>query len=60
VLSREMLSPDDAMDLDKTARVALDAVTRVTSEIALVSLAVIAATVCVAVVLRRGDAALAN
>ena len=42
ILSREMLSPDDALDLEKTARVALDVVTKITSEIALISLAVAA------------------
>jgi MFS family permease len=55
VLSREMLSPDDALDMEKTARVALEAVTRVTSEIALISLAVIASAACVAFLLRSGD-----
>jgi hypothetical protein len=59
-LSREMLAPEDALDLEKTARVALDAVTKVTSEIALISLAVIAASVCVALLLRRRDAPLAG
>lgn len=55
VLSREMLSPDDALDLEKTARVALDAVTMITGEIALISLAVTAAAMGVALLLRRGD-----
>ena len=55
VLSRELLSPDAALDLEKTARVALDAVTRITREMALISLAVAVAAVCVAFVLRRGD-----
>jgi hypothetical protein len=60
VISREMLAPEDALDLDKTARVALEAVTKVTSELALVSLAVIVASACVAVLLRRADAPLAD
>ncbi len=55
VLSREMLSPDDALDLEKTARVALDAVTKITSEIALIALVVTAAAIGVALLLRRGD-----
>ena len=55
-ISREMLSPDDALDLEKTARVALDAVAKVTSEIALISLAVIVAALCVAMFLGRADA----
>jgi hypothetical protein len=55
VLSREMLSPDDALDLEKTARVALDAVTKITSEIALIALAVTVAAIGVALLLRRGD-----
>jgi hypothetical protein len=59
-ISREMLTPDAALDLEKTARVALDAVTKVTSEIALIALAVIAAAVCVALLLRRTDAPLAS
>ena len=40
VLSREMISPEDALDLEKTARVALDVVTKIASEIALIALAV--------------------
>ena len=55
ILGREMLRPEDALDLDKTARVALEAVTRVTGEIALIALAVAAAAIGVAFVLRRGD-----
>ena len=43
ILSREMLNPDDALDFEKTARVALDVVTRITGEIALISIAVAAA-----------------
>jgi MFS family permease len=54
-LGREMLSPDDALDLEKTARVALDAVTQITGEMALISLAVAAAAMGVAFLLRRGD-----
>ena len=60
VLSREMLTPEDALDMEKTVKVAFDAVTKVTSEIALISLAVIAAAVCVALFLRRADAPLAS
>jgi hypothetical protein len=50
-----MLGPDDALDLEKTARVALDVVTKITSEIALISLAVAAMALGVAFLLRRGD-----
>ena len=55
VLSRELLSPDDALDLEKTARVALDVVARITSEMALISLAVAAVAIGAALFLRRGD-----
>jgi MFS family permease len=55
VLSRQMLSPDDALDLEKTAKVALDVVTKITSEMALISLAVTATALGVALLLRRGD-----
>ena len=55
VLGREMLGPDDALDLEKTARVALDVVTKITSEIALISLAVTAMALGVALLLRRSD-----
>ena len=55
LLSQEMLSPDDALDLEKTARVALDAVTKITSEMALISLAVATAALGIALLLRRGD-----
>jgi MFS family permease len=55
ILSQEMISPDDALDLEKTARVALDAVTKITSEMALISLAVAATALGVALLLRRGD-----
>ncbi len=55
ILGREMLSPEDALDLEKTARVALDAVTQITGEIALIALAVAAAAMGVAFLLRRGD-----
>jgi MFS family permease len=60
VLAREMLSPDDALDLEKTAKVALDVVTKVTSEMALIALAVAAAAVGVALLLRRGEVPLAS
>jgi MFS family permease len=56
VLSRELLRPEDALDLEKTAMVALDAVTRITSEIALIALAVSALAMAAALLLRRGDA----
>jgi hypothetical protein len=55
VLSREMLRPEDALDLEKTARVALEVVTKITSEIALISLAVAAVALAVALVLRPND-----
>jgi MFS family permease len=55
VLGREMLRPEDALDLERTARVALDAVTKVTDEIALIALAVAAGAVGIAFLLRRGD-----
>ena len=55
ILGREMLSPEDALDFEKTARVALDAVTRITGEMALIALAVAAAAIGVAFLLRRGD-----
>jgi hypothetical protein len=50
-----MLGADDALDLEKTARVALDVVTKITGEIALISLAVAAMALGVALLLRRGD-----
>jgi MFS family permease len=55
VLSREMIRPEDALDLQKTARVALDVVTKISSEIALIALAVAVAALGVAFLLRRGD-----
>ena len=55
ILGREMLKPEDALDFEKTARVALDAVTRITGEMALISVAVAAAGVGVALLLRRGE-----
>jgi MFS family permease len=60
VLSREMISPDDALDFEKTAKVALEVVTKITSEMALISLAVAAVAVGVAFLLRRGDVSLAS
>ena len=57
VLGREMLKPEDALDFEKTARVALDVVTRITAEMALISVAVAAAGVGVALLLRRGEVA---
>ena len=55
VLSRELIGPEDALDLEKTARVALDVVTRISGEIALIALAIAAAALGVAFLLRRGD-----
>ena len=55
VLSREMIPPEDALDLEKTARVALEVVTKITAEIALIALAVAVAALGIAVLLRRGD-----
>ena len=57
ILSRELLRPEDALDLEKTATVALEVVTRITSEVALIALAVAAAAAAVALLLRRGDRA---
>ena len=54
-LSRDMIAPEDALDLEKTARVALDVVTRISGEIALIALAVAVAALGVAVLLQRGD-----
>jgi MFS family permease len=54
-LSRELIPPEDALDLEKTARVALDVVTRITGEIALIALVVAVAALGVAFLLRRGD-----
>src|SRR3954469_9172622 len=56
VLGREMLGADDALDLEKTARVALEVVTKITSEIALIALAVTVMALGVALLLRRNDA----
>ena len=55
ILGREMLKPEDALDFEKTARVALDAVTQITTEMALISVAVATAAVGVALLLRRGE-----
>ena len=55
VLGRQMLRPEDALDLDKTARVALDAVTKITDEIALIALVVAAAAIGTALLLRNND-----
>jgi hypothetical protein len=59
-VSRELLRPDDALDLEKTARAAVEAVTRITREMALISLAVAVAAVCVAFLLRRADVPVAS
>ena len=55
ILGREMLKPEDALDFEKTARVALDAVTRITAEMALITVAVAVAGIGVALFLRRGE-----
>jgi MFS family permease len=55
ILGREMLRPEDALDMEKTARVALDAVTQITAEMALISVAVATVAVGVALLLRRGE-----
>ena len=55
VISQQMLRPEDALDLEKTARVALEVVTKITSEIALIALAVAVVASAVALLLRRGD-----
>ncbi len=55
VLGRQMIGPEDALDLEKTARVALEVVTRITGEIALIALAVSVMALGVALLLRRGD-----
>ena len=55
VLSRDLISPDDALNLEKTARVALEVVTKITSEIALIALAVTVMALGVALLLRRSD-----
>jgi MFS family permease len=60
LLGREMLRPEDALDLDKTARVALDAVTRITGEMALIALAVAAAAMAIAFLLRSEDVVAAS
>jgi MFS family permease len=55
VLGRQMLRPEDALDLEKTARVALEAVTRITDEIALIAVIVAAAAAGIAFLLRKDD-----
>jgi hypothetical protein len=55
VLGRQMLRPEDALDFDKTARVALEVVTRITDEIALIALVVAAVAVGIAFLLRKDD-----
>ena len=55
VLSRTLLKPEDALDLEKTAAVSLEVVTRVTGEMALISLGVAAAALLIAAFLQRGD-----
>ncbi len=60
VLSRQLLRPEDALDLEKTAQVALDVVTRITSEIALIALGVAVVAAAVASQLRRDGRATAD
>lgn len=55
VLSRTLLRPEDALDLEKTATVSLEVVTRVTGEMALISLAVAACALVVAFLLQRDN-----
>ncbi len=55
ILSQQRLGPEDALDFEKTARVALEVVTKITSEIALIALAVAGAALAVSLMLRRGD-----
>ena len=55
ILSRELIGPEDALDLEKTARVALDVVARITGEMALIALAVAAAAAAIAILMRSGD-----
>jgi hypothetical protein len=55
ILSRVMLKPEDALDFEKTAQVALDVVTKVTGEIALIAVAVAAAALGIAFLLRKRD-----
>jgi MFS family permease len=55
LLSRQMIGPEDALDLEKTARVALDVVTKISSEIALISATVAVVALGVAFLLQRGD-----
>ena len=55
ILGREMLKPEDALDFEKTARVAFDVVTRITAEMALISVAVAATAIAIAFLLRRGE-----
>ena len=53
-----VVSEGGALDLEKTARLALEVVTRITGEMALISLAVAATALGVALLLRREDAPL--
>ena len=55
VLGRQLLRPEDALDFEKTARVALEAVTRITDEIALIAVVVAAAAAGIAFLLRHDD-----
>jgi hypothetical protein len=55
VLSRELLGPDEGWELEKSGWVALEVVTKITSEIALISLAVTVVALGAALLLRRGD-----
>jgi MFS family permease len=55
ILSRQMIAPEDALDLEKTARVALEVVAKISGEIALIAVAVAATAGGVALLLRHGD-----
>jgi MFS family permease len=55
ILSRELITPEDALDMEKTARVALEVVARITGEIALIALAVSVVAIVLALLLRRSD-----
>lgn len=58
ILSREMLAPEDVFDFEKMAIISLEVVTRVTGEMALISVVVAAAALAAAFLLGRRDAPL--
>ena len=55
ILSQQMLAPEDALDFEKMAKVTLSVVTKISNEMALISLAVAAIAAGAALLLRRGD-----